>query len=153
MIERLQIRQALPDDVHDVFRIVNDAYSPYVEQIGREPAPMSADYEELVASDRVWVALRDDQTIVGVVVLRPQPESLLLENVAVDPAEQGRGIGRVLIAFAEGQARYLGKPELTLYTNAAMGDNLRLYPALGFVEAGRTTDEGFERVFFRKPVS
>jgi ribosomal protein S18 acetylase RimI-like enzyme len=59
----------------------------------------------------------------------------------------------VLIAFAEDHARELGLDAVTLYTNEAMTENLRLYPALGFVETGRRVEDGYRRVYFRKTVS
>ena len=88
--------------------------------------------------------------MVGVLVIRAAGDALELENVAVDPGHQGRGHGRALIAFAERQARELGLSEVTLYTNEAMVENLRLYPRLGFVETGRRVEDGYRRVFFRK---
>ena len=44
-------------------------------------------------------------------------------------------------------------PRMDLYTNAAMRENLSLYPRLGWVETDRRTEDGFERVYFEKPVS
>jgi ribosomal protein S18 acetylase RimI-like enzyme len=88
-----------------------------------------------------------------VLVLQPRPRSLLLENVAVAPAWQGRGIGRALIGFAEDRARALGLDEITLYTNEEMTENLALYPTLGYEEVERRSEDGFRRVFFRKRLS
>ncbi len=113
---------------------------------------MTADYAALLEAAEVWVATGDDRAVLGVLVLRPRPGSLLLENVAVAPRGQRQGIGRALIAHAEQRARDLGLPEVTLYTNERMTENLRLYPALGYIETDRRHDEGFERVFYRKPV-
>jgi hypothetical protein len=39
---------------------------------------------------------------------------------------------------------------VTLYTNEAMVENLRLYRRLGFVETDRRVEDGYRRVFFRK---
>ncbi len=110
---------------------------------------MTADYAALVAAHEVWVGIADER-VVGVLVLRPGGDGLELENVAVDPTHQRRGFGRTLIAFAEQRARDLGLTAVTLYTNAAMVENLRLYPQLGFVETGRRVEDGYRRVFFRK---
>jgi N-acetylglutamate synthase-like GNAT family acetyltransferase len=148
----LEIRSATSADVDEIRQLVREAYAVYVERIGREPAPMGADYEALVADGAVSVA-GDEDRIVGVLVLRPQRDSLLLENVAVAPAEQGRGIGRALIAFAEQRAGELGLAKVALYTNAQMTENLSLYPALGYLEVDRRRDGGFERVFFEKAIA
>ena len=110
---------------------------------------MTADYAELVALGEVWVATEGDE-VVGVLVLRPRPGSLFLENVAVAPARQGAGIGSALLTFAEEHARSLGLGEITLYTNERMTENLAFYPARGYVETERRYDDGFHRVFFRK---
>jgi GNAT superfamily N-acetyltransferase len=131
---------------------VREAYAMYVPRIGREPAPMTADYEALIARGEVWVACEND-VLDGVLVLRVAPDSLLLENVAVTPAKQGRGVGRALIEFAERYARDLGLSEIALYTNALMTENIRLYPSLGYEETGRRVEDGYSRVYFRKRIT
>jgi ribosomal protein S18 acetylase RimI-like enzyme len=145
-----EIRPASAKDVEAIRLIVRDAYSKYVERIGREPAPMSADYAALVASGTVWVATNDRDEPLGVLVIDARPTSLVLENLAVAPGFQGRGIGRALIRFAEDRAIELGLDEVTLYTNEKMTENIALYGSLGYVEVARRREEGFERVFFRK---
>jgi GNAT superfamily N-acetyltransferase len=145
------IRPGERRDAAAIRRVVRDAYAVYVPRIGREPAPMAADYDALVAEGAVWVAVTDEG-LVGVLVLRPQVDSLLLENVAVAPPAQGRGLGGALVAFAEERARELGLGAVTLYTNARMTENLALYPALGYREVGRRRQDGFDRVFFEKAV-
>lgn len=146
-----QIVSARPVDANAVAACVRAAYAEYVARIGREPAPMGADYAALIDAGAVWV-VRAGGAIAGVLVLRPQPPSLLLENVAVAPAHRGRGLGRALIAFAEERARAEGLDAVTLYTNERMTANLRLYPALGYDETARGVEDGFARVYFRKPV-
>jgi ribosomal protein S18 acetylase RimI-like enzyme len=139
------------DDAPAVAACVRAAYAHYVERIGREPAPMTADYGRLIAAREVWV-IRAGEGVAGVLVLRPEPPALLVENVAVAPGQQGRGLGRMLMAFAEDHARAAGLTEVVLYTNERMTENLRFYPALGYTETGRAMQDGFARVFYRKAV-
>lgn len=148
----MRIRPAVPADVPAIDRLTRAAYGAYVPLIGREPAPMSADHAALVEAGEVRVA-DVDGVVAGALVTRPQKSSLLLESVAVDPAHQGRGIGRALIADAEQQAVDLNLAAVELYTNAAMTTNLALYPHLGYTETGRRTEDGFDRVFFRKAMA
>jgi len=148
---KAEIRPARAGDIPAIHRLVRDAYAVYVPRIGREPAPLSADYDALVAEGAVSVAV-DGDLVVGVLVLRPEPASLLLENVAVAPAAQRGGIGRRLIAFAEQRAGDLGLETVRLYTNARMTENLSYYAALGYVEVDRRREDGFDRVFFSKRV-
>ena len=94
------IRPAARDDAAPAAALAERAYERYVARIGRRPAPMDSDYDALVAAERVWVC-EVDTAVVGVVVLVPHDDHLLVENVAVDPAHQGQGHGRSLLAFAE----------------------------------------------------
>ena len=147
----LSVRKAEPQDVARLTAIAAAAYSPYVARIGRPPAPLTADYAAAVAREEVWVALRDG-AVVGLLVLVAEPDHLLLENVAVDPAAQGSGVGTFLLGVAESQALQLGRPEIRLYTNAAMTENLAYYPRRGYVETHRGRQDGFDRVYFSKPL-
>ncbi|MEH3140532.1 MAG: GNAT family N-acetyltransferase [Mycobacterium kyogaense] len=134
-------------------RIITEAYEPYIERIGRPPAPMTVDYGELITStDHVHVVIDDDR-VAGVLVLIDHPDHVFVDSVAVAPQHQGRGLGRVMLDFAEQRARDRGLFEVRLYTNAAMTENLALYPHLGYVEVDRHVDEGYSRVYFVKAVS
>ena len=145
------IRRAGLGDV-DAFRaIAAAAYGKYVSRMGRDPAPMTADYAEAIRSRQAWAAIEDGR-IAGFAVLVARPGYLLLENVAVLPTAQNRGIGTRLLGLAEEHARSLGLSEIRLYTNEAMTENLAYYARRGYVETRRAEQEGFHRVFFRKPI-
>ena len=145
------IRAATPHDAEAVGWIVAEAYAPYIPRIGREPAPMAADHRALIAATgRVWVADEASGTPVGVPVIVVGTDHVLVKNVAVARSAQGRGLGRLLLEHAEQQARQLGLREVRLYTNAAITENLAMYPHLGYVEVNRRTEDGFDRVYFRK---
>lgn len=128
---------------------MHDAYAAYIGRVGKPPGPLLDDYRQLIRAHEVWVTL-DDEKIIGVLVLLPKPDHLLLDNVAVDPAYHKRGIGRFLIEFAESEAARRGYDEIRLYTHQAMHENLAIYPHLGYHETGRGEQAGFARVFFRK---
>jgi ribosomal protein S18 acetylase RimI-like enzyme len=148
----LTVRLAEQGDVDTLRHIAVAAYGHYMARIGRPPAPMTADYDQPVRDRQAWVAVEDGQ-VAGFVVLVAQPGHLLLENVAVLPTAQGRGIGARLLTLAEDQARALGLAEVRLYTNEAMTENLAYYPRHGYTETHRAEQNGFHRVFFRKPLS
>lgn len=147
----LELAAARPCDVPQIVALVRAAYAPYVGRIGREPAPMTADYATAVADGRAVVA-RAGGRIAGLLVTDPRPDHLLIENVAVAPEAQGLGIGTALLARADDEARALGLPETRLYTNARMTENLAYYPRRGFREVGRRVEDGFDRVYFARPV-
>jgi len=145
----LSFRPAVVADVPALAEVARRAYAPYVERMGQEPPPMIADYHEVVARGEVWVA-EDDRRVLGMLVLSAEPAYLLVENVAVVPEAQGKGVGNALMRLAEDRAAASGLAELRLYTNAAMTENLRYYPRRGYVETHRGEEGGFQRVFFRK---
>jgi GNAT superfamily N-acetyltransferase len=137
----------------DVLRaIAVAAYRQYIPRIGQRPAPMTADYAQAVRDRQAWAAI-ENGAIVGFAILIPQPGCLLLDNVAVRPAAQGRGVGTRLLALAEDHARRLGLSEIRLYTNEAMTENLAYYLRHGYTETHRAEQDGFHRVFFRKRIS
>jgi ribosomal protein S18 acetylase RimI-like enzyme len=144
-----EIRSARPGDLAAVEAIVRSAYARYVPIIGREPGPMLDDYRALIEAGHVHV-LSDEEGLRGVLVLIPEEQALLLDNVAISPDAQGRGHGRALIAFAERIARERGQGAIRLYTNEAMTENIALYRRLGFVETGRREEAGFRRVHMAK---
>jgi ribosomal protein S18 acetylase RimI-like enzyme len=126
------------------------AYAPYLERMGgQRPRPMDADYGRAVADAESWVA-EDEGEVVGFLVLVPQDDGMLLDNVAVHPAYQGRGVGRALLELAENRARAGDHVLIRLYTHRTMVENQRLYERLGYVETGRADEEGFARVFYEK---
>ncbi|MEM6461050.1 MAG: GNAT family N-acetyltransferase [Pseudomonadota bacterium] len=146
----LKIRRASLSDCAFLVACAERAYAPYVERIGRKPAPMIADFDALIRAGDVYIAFEPDKSPSGFVVFRKINDHVFLENVAVDPDRKGKGIGRKLIGFVEETARCSGIGSIRLYTNVKMQGNLALYPALGYVETDRRREDGYERVFFRK---
>ena len=143
------IRRARPDEAPLLRALVERAYAPWVPVLGRRPMPMDDAYEARVAAGEAWV-LEEAGAINGALVLEEHADHLLLDNVAVEPARQGRGDGRALLDFAEAEARRRGLPEVRLYTNELMERNIALYAARGYAETERRREKGFCRVFMAK---
>jgi ribosomal protein S18 acetylase RimI-like enzyme len=142
------LRIASLDDVPRIRAIARAAYAKYVPRIGREPAPMAADYEGEVAAHRV-VIIDVDGSVSGYVVAWPEADAYFIDNIGVEPRAQGMGLGRRLIRHAATEAHRLHLPALRLYTNAAMIENLSMYTYLGFVETHRVAEKGFNRIYMR----
>ncbi len=136
-------------DASAVAACVNAAYRNYVERIGRPPGPMTEDYAKVIRERRVTVA-ESCGRIIGVLVLAVTDEGFLLENVAVDPSHHGKGLGKILIEFAEAEARREGFRSIYLYTHEKMSENRALYAKIGYVEFDRRTEKGLVRVYMRK---
>ncbi|MGH2420391.1 N-acetyltransferase [Pseudomonas sp. C 49-2] len=143
------MRPATAADVAAIEAIVQAAYSPYIERIGREPGPMLEDYRQLVQNGGVHV-LENAGSVQGFIILLDDGDTLLLDNLAVAPDAQGLGYGRLLMDFAECQALTVGRATIRLYTNEAMNENITLYTRRGYVETHRAEEHGLRRVYMTK---
>jgi len=151
-MDEVTIRPARTEDREAIAACVNLAYMKYIERMGKEPAPMLADYAALIAEGAVYVIPADDG-VHGVVVLFPLTDCVFLENVAVHPKEQGKGFGHILMDFVERQAQAANLREIRLYTHEQMTENLAFYRKLGYEEVERRVEDGYARVFMRKMLS
>lgn len=147
----VELRRAGPQDAPAVTSLVRSAYQPWVARVGREPAPMTVDYARALTEAEAWVAEQSGR-LVGLLLLVPGEDHLLLQNLAVAPEAQGRGIGGRLLRLAEEQARARGFGEVRLHTNAAMTENVELYRRHGYQQTHRAVEDGYQRVFFTKTV-
>jgi ribosomal protein S18 acetylase RimI-like enzyme len=142
MSEAVTMRQAVAADVGAIEALTRAAYAKWVPVIGREPRPMTADYRQAVANHR-FDLVHLDGTLAALIETTPQPDHLLIVNVAVSPAFQGRGLGRRLMAHAEQLTAAAGLGETRLYTNKLFAENLRLYGRLGYrVDREETLEVG-----------
>ncbi len=149
MMNQPRIRPAMAADIPTIAEIVDQAYRHYIARIGKPPGPMLDDYAARVSEGAVWV-VEEGALIAAIIVLLPTPNYLLLDNIAVSPTRQGIGLGRRLLAFAEGEALRRGYREIRLYTHQKMLENQRLYASIGYEETGRGSENGYDRVFMRK---
>lgn len=148
----MTIRPARPGEAPRLAAIVAASYAPWVPVIGQPPAPMQDDYAARIAAGQAWV-LEVEGAPVGLVVIERAADHLLLDNIAVDPARQGRGDGRAMLDFVEAEAQRLGLAEVRLYTNALMARNIALYARRGYAKTERRQEKGFSRVYMAKRLS
>ena len=146
------VRKALPADAETIAALTEAAYARYVPLLGRKPEPMTADYHQMVAEHLVWLLCLGDQPA-GLLVLKHEPEAMLIYSVAVSPEHQKKGFGRHLLAWAEQQARQAGYALIRLYTNDRMEENIGLYRRLGYEETGREPYLGSTLVHMAKQLT
>jgi len=91
----------------------------------------------------VWVV---GSPPIGCVVLTPRIEALYIGKLSVATAHRRRGVATALIDAAEARARSLGLGWLELETRIELTENHRTFEAMGFVEVGRTSHPGYDRV-------
>jgi GNAT superfamily N-acetyltransferase len=133
----MQFRHAGAADAPQIQALTKKAYAKWVPVLGRPPKPMVADYQAAVR-DHILDLLVDARggvmgdAIIGLVELIPAKDHWLIENVAVDPDQQGKGYGRQLVAHAEDLTRAAGLNIVRLYTNKLFAENIALYLKLGY---------------------
>lgn len=151
-LSRYTVRAATEADAAALAACARSAYAKYVERNGLVPVPMRQDYAEVVCDWQVTL-VEGDGEVAALIVMGPAEEGFLLDNVAVAPGHQGKGLGRVLLAFAEEEARRQGFDSIYLYAQEVMTENIARYESIGYVEYARRLEHGLPRVYLRKPLA
>jgi len=147
----ISIRRALPPDAGAVRELTRSSYAKWVPVIGREPLPMTADYQRAIREHLVDLLFIGPQ-LAGMIETVNGNDHLLIENIAIAPAFQGHGHGRYLLGHAEALAASLRLPELRLYTNKAFAWNVEFYGRHGYAVDREEPFMGGFTVYMSKPV-
>jgi len=130
-----------PITVHiadEVTPAVVDAFARLIPQLSRSSLPPTRrELEQMVSSPATDVLLAgDDESILALtlVVFRiPTGVRAWIEDVVVDDAARGRGVGQALNEFALDLARAKGAKTVDLTSRPSREEANRLYQRLGFV--------------------
>ncbi len=143
------LRRATAADLPAIKAIIDAAYAKYLTRMDKRPAPMFRDYGPSVEDGTTWVA---GSPVTAVLTLYPREDHLLVENIAIHPDPQGRGLGRALMGFAEQEAARRGFTRMALVTHEAMTENQTIYGRLGYTEVDRRAEDGYRRIYLEKPL-
>ena len=135
----LSPRRATAADLPAIKALIDAAYARYLTRMDKPPGPMLRDYGPSVKAGITWVT---GSPITAVVTLYPRDDHLLIENIAVHPGAQGRGLGRVLMSFAEEEAARRGLTRMSLFNHEVMTENQVIYARLGYTEVERRAEDG-----------
>ncbi len=141
------LRRATAADLPAIKAIIDAAYAKYLTRMDKRPAPMFRDYGPSVEDGTTWVA---GSPVAAVLTLYPREDHLLVENIAIHPDAQGRGLGRALMEFAEQEAARRGFTRMALVTHEAMTENQAIYGRLGYIEVDRRAEDGYRRIYMEK---
>jgi ribosomal protein S18 acetylase RimI-like enzyme len=141
------LRRATAADLPTIKAIIDAAYAKYLSRMDKPPGPMLRDYGPSVEDGTTWVT---GSPIVAVLTLYPRENHLLIENIAVHPGAQGRGLGRALMSFAEQEATRRGLTRMALVTHEVMTENQVIYARLGYTEIERRAEDGYRRIYMEK---
>ena len=151
-MQGIEFRRAAGTDADAVRAVTQAAYAPWVAVMGRRPLPMDTDFDAAVRADLIDI-LEIEGRMAALIQMQVATDHLWVENVAVHPDHQGRGLGQLLMARADATAQGLGLGEVRLLTNVLMAGNLRFYAGLGFVETAREPFRGGTIVHFAKALA
>ncbi len=131
MDQAVSLRLGGPADAGAIGALTREAYAKWVPLIGREPLPMQVDYAQALQAHR-FDLLYAGEALAALIETVADGDRLLVVNVAVRPAFQGRGFGVRLMALAEQIASDAGLAGVRLYTNQRFAANIALYASLGY---------------------
>ena len=131
-MDDFELRQATPADAAAIRALTRAAYVKWVPPSGREPKPMTVDYDAAILIHRFDLLYLEGE-LAALIETVDEGDVLLVENVAVAPGRQGLGLGTRLLGLADELARSQGKRRVRLYTNKLWAENIRLYLKLGYV--------------------
>jgi len=110
--------------------------------------PPSSALRETADSIAGWIAagggtcLMRGAAIVALLLWDERDGGLYCGRLAVDPAERGRGLARLLVAAAARAPRRRGLPRLHVRVRLALTGNIRLFENCGFREVRRDAHPG-----------
>lgn len=130
----------------DILRSISDEERQQIAALVAQLTTKQVDpsrFDEVVDShDTLLLTARCNGRIVGVLVLALYPtltgRKAWIEDVVVDNAERGAGIGRALVERAIAEASERGAATLDLTSNPSRQAAHRLYRACGFEERATT---------------
>ena len=141
----VHIREATPADLESVLALYAAIEDSPADVLSLEDAQAVWTQFARYPSYRLWVACdaTNGGAVVGTYALlvmhnlahRGAP-SAIVEDVVVDPSQQGRGVGRQMMAHAMQQAREAGCYKLALSSNARRTGAHAFYESLGFAQHG-----------------
>jgi len=143
----LEPRRATLADLPSIQRVIVAAYDKYLSRMDKPPAPLLRDYRPAIKAGAIWVT---GNPVRGLISLTQVDDLILIENVAVHPDQQGSGLGRLLMEFAEHYASKRRIQRLALYTNEVMTENQEIYAHLGYQVTSRRTESGYRRIYMEK---
>lgn len=140
----------LPDGFdrwNELLGLIRSSFA-YMDGVIDPPSSMHrldiASLAQKARDESVFIA-RSERGNVGCVFLAMRGDHAYLGKLAVDPACQGAGIGRLLVEAAESEARSRGLAYVELQTRIELAGNQEAFARLGYAETKRTAHPGYDR--------
>ena len=132
--QNLSIRLALAEDVEPLVRLINSAF--VVEQLFIEGERIDRGGVRAYMEKGKFLAMEDSTGLIGCVYVELRGEHGYLGLLSVDPARQGKGLGRKLMDVAENYFRQEGCRAIDLRIISPRAPLPAFYAHLGYKQAG-----------------
>jgi GNAT superfamily N-acetyltransferase len=134
---QIEIRASRVDDgpmMQSIERLAGERFREVgLDRVAEDDPPPVGALAAYATAGRSWVAVDETDQPVGYVVVDVVDGNAHIEQVSVDPAHQGAGVGRALVEQVRAWAAQSGRAAVTLTTFADVPWNAPLYQHLGFV--------------------
>jgi ribosomal protein S18 acetylase RimI-like enzyme len=130
------------DDVTAIHALITRAFAGMHTRIDPPSSLALLTVDSLQSGGEVWAI---GHPPIACMILTPHVGHLYLGKLAVDPAQRGRGLARILIAHAVARARLLKLPKIQLLTRVELVENHLTFARLGFTQTATFTHPGFTR--------
>jgi len=147
MAHTIAIRTAGSDDVPRIVALLNAAFAMERDFVDRDRTS-AEEITNYLGTGNFHVVDGDDGALAACMYLEPRGDRLYLGMLAVNPAQQKRGLGRLMMAAAEQQAAQLGCRAIDIRIVDRRTELPPFYRALGFVDNGT---ERFDDPLLTKP--
>jgi|SRR5271169_2790808 ribosomal protein S18 acetylase RimI-like enzyme len=133
--DEIKIRWAEARDAADIVRLINVAFRA-AESFFVEGDRISAESLQPMLDKGNFLLAEDRAGLIGCVLVELRGERAYFGLLAVDPAQQHRGLGRRLVDEAENHARAAGCRVMDLRIVNVRAELPTFYRRLGYVETG-----------------
>jgi predicted N-acetyltransferase YhbS len=135
MADTMSMRPATSDDVASIVKLLNTAFAMERAFMDRDRTN-AIDIAHYLDTGTFLVVDGGSGQLSACMYIEPRAGRLYLGMLAIDPALQGRGLGRRLMAEAERQAVSLGCTAIDIRVVNLRTELPPFYHSLGFVENG-----------------
>lgn len=139
------IRAARPGEAEAIVALLQRAFGVYRGKLRPESSALLETPETIRTAMNAGTILLAERAgrILGCVSVQRKGDCAYAGRLAVEPMEQGIGVGRALLAAAEALARQMGSDRLRVDVRLKLRDNRAFFRALGFVEGAERCHPGF----------
>jgi predicted N-acetyltransferase YhbS len=133
---QINYRLATAEDAARLIAMINAAFS--IEEFLEGDRTDEARLAETMAKGSILLAEDNVGNLLGCAYFEPRGQRGYLGMLAVDPAQQGRGLAHRLVEEAEDHLRAAGCDEVEIIVLNMRPELLPIYRRFGFVDAGTT---------------